>query len=849
MRGASRFLFVVSLFALSCSAPDRERCDAGAASASPLATDGRSVIDVIDALGAFPAFADHLGRGGALSRGEQGWTVRVPAPGASRGWSPAGARPMAASLPARADGFLHLATQGASLEVRAEVGAAPTTAIEGAAIARTSDSLDLVFVAERHRVEEIRLARTPDAARTARWTLRTSQALRLSEGQVQVLGEGGRAALVSEPIFAVDARGIRREPSLELARVDASTWSLVARFDVEGLAAPIAIDPAWTSTEALGAARKNHTATLLADGRVLVVGGSNATTVLSSAEIYDPATDAWIAAGVMAEARQYHSASKLSDGRVLVVGGASATAVSQTAEIFDPATKTWKTLTLPQRRAFHASATLSDGKVLVAGGLSTLSGFGTSEADVLLPPLSFRADTETFTALAAAGAPPFPANPVVVGGDKKVFFVGGRRPGCAGMCGTERSSDVVVYEEASSTWRTFGTMRRARAALLEQQLLAASLFGDGKQIMIVGGSDDSGELMDVATGKSVLGGELPDLWAAPRMVRLASGDVFSVGGFVPTGPSSGSVLKLFPAPLVRHAKTLRWVNASPPARRRWDHTATVLADGRVLMVGGQNKDEVLASAELFQPLGLGQKCTDAGDCASAACVDGVCCDTPCGGQCEACSSSGKCLPVTGAPRGLRPLCDDPGTGTCSAKVCDGKTVDACVLPSGLTCAAAVCNVSSYTAAGTCDGKGACTKPAAVDCALYGCSDTGCRTSCAGPSDCANAAICVSGKCIAASGGACNAELTASVGTDGKETPCHPYRCVQASGRCSDACVRSDDCAGGFVCGGAGKCEQPTGASEDDGGGCATSRTPRGGAAALAIVGLALGALARRRRAR
>lgn len=847
MRGASRFLFVVSLLT-SCSAPDRESCDA--AVASPLAPSVSEARAVIDALGAFPAFAQHLGQGGALSRGEQGWTVMVPAPGASRGgraFSPAGARPLSATLPARADGFLHLATAGVTLDVRAEVDAdAPTVSVDGAAVAR-APGVDLVFVAERHRVEELRLARTVDAAKTARWTLRTSQPVRVSDRQLQVLGHDGRATLVSEPIFAVDARGVRREPSLELSRADSSTWSLIARFDVAGLTAPIAIDPAWISAEALGAARKNHTATLLADGRVLVVGGSNATTVLSSAEIYDPTTDAWSPAGTMAEGRQYHSASKLADGRVLVVGGASATAVSQTAEIFDPATKAWKTLTLPQRRAFHAAAPLSDGKVLIAGGLSTLSGFGTSEADVVLPPLSFRADTEAFTPLTAAGAPPFPANPVVVAGDKRVFFVGGRKPGCAGMCGTDRSRDVVVYEEATATWRTLGTMRRERGALLEQQLLAASLFGDGKQIMIVGGGDDSGELMDVTTGKSALGGELPDLWAAPRMVRLPSGDVFAVGGFVPTGPTAGAVLKLFPTPLVRHAKTLRWVNASPPARRRWDHTATVLADGRVLMVGGQNKDEVLASAELFQPLGLGEKCTDAGDCASAACVDGVCCDTPCGGQCEACSSSGKCLPVTGAPRGLRPLCDDPGTGACAAKVCDGKTTDACVLPTGLTCASAVCNVSSFTAAGACDGKGACIKAAAIDCAPYGCSDTGCRTSCGGPSDCANAAICVSGKCIAASGGACNAELTASVGTDGKETPCHPYKCVQASGRCSDACVRSDDCAGGFVCGGTGKCEQPTGATDEDGGGCATAHAPRTGGAALALIAMALGVVVRRRR--
>ena len=74
--------------------------------------------------------------------------------------------------------------------------------------------------------------------------------------------------------------------------------------------------------------RANHTATLLATGQVLVIGGIPQVPAVyvgyaptSSAEIYDPASNAFALAGNMADGRFWHSATLLSDGRVLVVGG------------------------------------------------------------------------------------------------------------------------------------------------------------------------------------------------------------------------------------------------------------------------------------------------------------------------------------------------------------------------------------------------------------------------------------------------------------------------------------------------------------------------------------------------
>ena len=100
----------------------------------------------------------------------------------------------------------------------------------------------------------------------------------------------------------------------------------------ESPAAPEKVSPSgsgtFTYTGSMETDRTTHTATVLADGKVLVTGGSGRGegtgrfSVLShaSAEVYDPATGAWTPTGSMAQARALHTATMLLDGRVLVVG-------------------------------------------------------------------------------------------------------------------------------------------------------------------------------------------------------------------------------------------------------------------------------------------------------------------------------------------------------------------------------------------------------------------------------------------------------------------------------------------------------------------------------------------------
>ncbi len=110
-----------------------------------------------------------------------------------------------------------------------------------------------------------------------------------------------------------------------------------------------------------------HTAALLADGRVLVVGGHASGVLeepLTSAELYNPKTRTFSPTGSMAHARDGQTATLLANGRVLVVGGAD-----NTAELYEPKTGTFgPTGSMTTMRAGQTATLLADGRVLLAGG-------------------------------------------------------------------------------------------------------------------------------------------------------------------------------------------------------------------------------------------------------------------------------------------------------------------------------------------------------------------------------------------------------------------------------------------------------------------------------------------------
>lgn len=134
----------------------------------------------------------------------------------------------------------------------------------------------------------------------------------------------------------------------------------------------------WTTTGSMGTARYWHTATLLNDGKVLVVGGSNDTNnsanSINSAEVFDPAKNTWANVAAMATARAYHTATLLNTGKVLVTGGQnSANGTLADALVYDPTSNTWSSVgVMSNARVFHSATMLNDGKILITGGSKSL---------------------------------------------------------------------------------------------------------------------------------------------------------------------------------------------------------------------------------------------------------------------------------------------------------------------------------------------------------------------------------------------------------------------------------------------------------------------------------------------
>ena len=146
-----------------------------------------------------------------------------------------------------------------------------------------------------------------------------------------------------------------------------------------GLASAELYDPStgtFTQTGSMAAGRFLHTATQLQNGKVLIVGGAltSASDPVATAEVYDPATGTFTMTGAMATAREQHTATLLADGRVLIVGGTTSTGTGDlhptaTVEVYDPSTGSFSvTGSMAEARTFHTATLLPSGKVLVAGG-------------------------------------------------------------------------------------------------------------------------------------------------------------------------------------------------------------------------------------------------------------------------------------------------------------------------------------------------------------------------------------------------------------------------------------------------------------------------------------------------
>ena len=385
-------------------------------------------------------------------------------------------------------------------------------------------------------------------------------------------------------------------------------------------------DPAtghWTVTGSLANPRSSHTATLLANGQVLVAGGNVGEYTLASTELYDPATGVWSPTGSLLTASEGYTATLLTNGQVLVPGGGVSS-----AELYDPATGTWyptgTTMTV------GTATLLPSGQVLIAGGESAYSSAsaelydpGVSSAaqgpDAFIPTGSLTAARYGHTATLLPNGQVFVAgggystaelyNPATGGWDPtggnpafstatdrsyhtatllpngKVLVAGGEDEDWGNLANAD------LYDPATGTWIPTGNLNTARNSH------TATLLPNGKVLVAGGYKYDvngnkvplaSAELYDPATGHWAATGSMEMARSGHTATLLPNGKVLVAGGGYSTAelynPATGA-----------------WTLAGNLATARADHTATLLSNGQVLVAGGNGTNGNLASAELYDP--------------------------------------------------------------------------------------------------------------------------------------------------------------------------------------------------------------------------------------------------------
>jgi choice-of-anchor C domain-containing protein len=341
----------------------------------------------------------------------------------------------------------------------------------------------------------------------------------------------------------------------------------------------------WTETGPLANARYYHTATLLADGRVLVAGGADDGGYLDSAELFDPATGSWASPGSLVPARGAHTATLLADGRVLVAGGVGGAGNHlASVELFNPATGTWSSAnSLGTARAGHTATLLADGRVLVAGGVSSAGNYLAS-AELFNPATGAWAPTTGPPATARA------SHTATLLADGRVLVAGGSNSTDGYLASAE------LFYPGTGTWATPGPLATGRTGH------TATLLADGR-ILVAGGDNStdgrlaSAQLFNPATNLWSGAGPLATARYFHTATRLADGRVLVAGGTGSAGNQLASAELFNPA-------TETWSSADSLAVTRNRQTATLLLDGRVLVAGGFIGFGYGARAELYDPQNL-----------------------------------------------------------------------------------------------------------------------------------------------------------------------------------------------------------------------------------------------------
>ena len=320
--------------------------------------------------------------------------------------------------------------------------------------------------------------------------------------------------------------------------------------------------------------RSRHTATLLQDGKVLVVGGAGTSGASALVELFDPGSESWTHMKSMSQDRYFHTATLLEDGRVLVVGGSNKDPLAY-AEVYDPSRNAWTDkapMNTPRRQ--HTATLLPDGRVLVVGGNTTRSGGSRTASSEIYDPI-----TGVWTAAADKN--------IRVGSHTAVLLANGRvlvtgdfirPPNAADTDGLMLDTIVPLaelYDTATNSWSFTGQMTHRRS------WPTATLLDDGTALVVGGGSASvqrpTAEIYYPAT----------NTWSpTDRFSRDRFGHTETIlGNGAVFDPSSGT-----------------WESAGRMLRARQSPVLNLLLDGSILVRGGFDGDGWITSSEKFDPV-------------------------------------------------------------------------------------------------------------------------------------------------------------------------------------------------------------------------------------------------------